>query len=93
MLLTCLHLGLKPIRVGPVLPAFITQVECGTCKTVKARCWPWAISILEELKLCGALNSENRTVGEKEFFIENLPVRIHLIIEMILVDRACNMGV
>ncbi len=25
VLLTCLHLGLKPIRVGPALPAFVTQ--------------------------------------------------------------------
>lgn len=25
VLLTCLHLGLKPIRIGPVLPAFITH--------------------------------------------------------------------
>jgi hydroxylamine reductase (hybrid-cluster protein) len=25
VLLTCLHLGLKPIRVGPVLPAFVTK--------------------------------------------------------------------
>jgi len=30
---------------------------------------------------------------EREFFIDNLPVRIHLIIEMILVDRPCVMGV
>jgi len=25
VLLTCLHLGLRPVRVGPVLPAFVTQ--------------------------------------------------------------------
>jgi len=25
VLLTCLHLGLKPIRIGPVLPAFVTK--------------------------------------------------------------------
>ena len=29
---------------------------------------------------------------EREFFIANLPVQIHLIIEMILVDRPCAMG-
>ena len=29
---------------------------------------------------------------EKEFFIKNLLVRIHLIMEMILVDRPCAMG-
>lgn len=25
VLLTCLHLGLKPVRVGPTLPAFVTE--------------------------------------------------------------------
>jgi len=30
---------------------------------------------------------------EREFFIDNLLVRIHLIIEMVLVDRPCAMGV
>jgi hypothetical protein len=29
--------------------------------------------------------------GEREFFIGNLVVRIHLIIEIILVDRPCEM--
>ena len=31
--------------------------------------------------------------AEREFLIDNLLVRIHLIIEMILVDRPCAMGV
>ena len=30
--------------------------------------------------------------SEREFFIDNLLVRIHSIIEMILVDRPCAMG-
>ena len=30
---------------------------------------------------------------EREFFIDNLLVRIQLIIEMILVDRRCAMGI
>jgi len=30
---------------------------------------------------------------QREFFIDNLMVRIHLIIVMILVDRPCAMGV
>ena len=30
---------------------------------------------------------------EKELFIDNLLVRVHLIIEMIAVDRPCAMGV
>jgi len=30
---------------------------------------------------------------DREFFIDNLLVRIHFIIEMILVDRPCTMGV
>ena len=29
---------------------------------------------------------------ERDFFIDNLLVRIHLIIEMILADRSCAMG-
>ena len=33
------------------------------------------------------------TVGEREFFIDNLMVRIHSIIVVILADRACAMGV
>ena len=32
-------------------------------------------------------------VREKEFFIDILLVRIHLIIEMITIDRPCAMGV
>ena len=31
-------------------------------------------------------------ITEREFFIDNLLVRIYLIIEMILVDRPCTMG-
>jgi len=30
---------------------------------------------------------------EREFFVDNLLVRIHLIIEIISVDRPCAMGV
>ena len=30
---------------------------------------------------------------QREFFIDNLLVRIHLIIEMVLVDWPCAMGV
>ena len=33
------------------------------------------------------------TCREREFFIDNLLVRIHLIIEMISVDRPCAMGI
>ena len=32
-------------------------------------------------------------ITQREFFIDNLLVRIHLIIEMILVDRPCAIGV
>ena len=39
------------------------------------------------------VRGERRRDGEREFFIDNLLVRIHLIIEMILVDRPCAMGV
>ena len=34
-----------------------------------------------------------QAASEREFFIDNLLVRIHLIVEMILVDRPCAMGV
>ena len=34
-----------------------------------------------------------RDTDERGFFIDNLPVRIHLTTEMILVDRPCAMGV
>ena len=37
--------------------------------------------------------SRNTGAEEREFFFGNLLVRIHLIIEMTLVDRSCAMGV
>ena len=37
----------------------------------------------------GVRVQEARTVLEREFFIDNLLVRIHLIIETSLVDRPC----
>ena len=36
---------------------------------------------------------EEEVRGEREFFIDNLLARIHLIIEKILVDRLCATGV
>jgi hypothetical protein len=39
------------------------------------------------------LSFSNRTSIEREFFIDNLLVRIHLIIEIILVDGHFTMGV
>jgi len=41
----------------------------------------------------GTGNSRRMHDEEREFFIDNLLVRIHLIIEIILVDRPCAMGV
>jgi len=38
-------------------------------------------------------HSVSATRMQREFFIDNLLVRIHLIIEMILVDRPCATGV
>ena len=35
---------------------------------------------------------QKHTLEERELFLENLHVRIHLTIEMILVDRTCAMG-
>ena len=39
------------------------------------------------------LRRQDQEGGEREFFIDNLLVRIHLIIEMILVDQPCAMEV
>jgi len=39
------------------------------------------------------LASRSPGTAHREFFIDNLLFRIHLIIEMILVDRPCVMGV
>ena len=36
---------------------------------------------------------EEEREQEREFFIDNLLVQIHFIIEMILVDRPCAMGI
>ena len=35
--------------------------------------------------------SQRERRGERKFFVENLLVRIHLVNEMILVDRPCGM--
>ena len=45
------------------------------------------VSLEEHLKFMQLLH--DRLQREREFFIDNLLVRIHLIIEMILVDRPC----
>ena len=41
----------------------------------------------------GSCEASSPAHTEREIFIDNLLVRIHLIIEMILVDRPCAMGV
>ena len=45
------------------------------------------------IDLWGSLISRFESNREREFFIVNLLVRLHLIVEMILVDRPCAMGV
>ena len=45
------------------------------------------------LAVSSRLNLRGPSRLEREFFIENLVVRIHFIVEMILVDRPCAMGV
>ena len=37
--------------------------------------------------------SREQVEAEREFFIDNLLVRIHFIIKMILIDRPCAIGV
>ena len=49
--------------------------------------WTWSAMMSE------MMNRENDLPAEREFFIDNLQVRIHSIIEMVLVDRPCAMGV
>jgi hypothetical protein len=43
--------------------------------------------------LCALLPRLTLILDERELFIDNLLARIHSIIEMILVDRPCTMGV
>jgi len=40
-----------------------------------------------------AMEADTISKEQREFFIDNLLVRIHLIMEMVLVDRPCAMGV
>ena len=49
--------------------------------------------LVGEVPLYGVSGLSRWTSREREFFIDNLLVRIHLIIEMMLVDRPCTMGV
>ena len=66
--------------------------ELGTCKTVKAIFWPWLSGKSpRNFKdfwtlsfFCSAAGGQqSKDGGEREFFIDNLLVRIHFIIEMI----------
>ena len=56
----------------------------------------WPFMLLQRLAE-DSLNISACTCGsrkqEKELFVDNLLVRIHLIIEIILEDRPCAMGV
>ena len=55
--------------------------------------------LMSEVPLYATFNPDHlharlrRHGPHREFFIDNLLFRIHLIIEMILVDRPCAMGV
>ena len=53
----------------------------------RARC-PWSLSAGQDAGKLG-----RRGAVERELFNDNLLVRIPLIVEMILVDRPCAMGV
>ena len=50
--------------------------------------WRGWIDEMPRSSSCARMHLER----EKEFFADNLLVRIHLIIEMILEDRPCAMG-
>jgi len=49
--------------------------------------------LYQEFRSIGKTSSTMGYAREREFFIDKLLVRIHLIIEMILVDRPCALGV
>ena len=70
--------------------------KLGTNELVKARFGPRLETFSVQKSLNGfemfPLRAENAGAG-REFFIDNPLVRIHLIIEMILVDRPCAVGV
>ena len=60
----------------------------------------WGVGFLADLlvghggnQLLSVLRPNLRGGKEREFFVDDLMVRIHLIIVMILVDRPCAMGV
>ena len=44
---------------------------------------------IEETTFASQLNASLTCFAERDFFIDNLLVQIHSIIEMILVDRPC----
>ena len=48
---------------------------------------------LKQVMIRGAWHSSRSQVREREIFVDNLLVRVHMIIEMILVDRPCATGV
>ena len=50
------------------------------------------LTVEEEARAEAPDHGRRHCPPEKEFFIDNLLVRIHLIIDMILVDRPCAMG-
>jgi len=60
-----------------------------TCEEQSAK--PSSNSALETLNTSNDVRTWHP--AEREIFIDNLLVRVHLIIEMILVDRPCSMGV
>ena len=62
------------------LKLLIDEVSCG-------------FDLLAPLGGVMAIYATEVPLREKEFFIDNLLVRIHFIVEIILVDRPCALGV
>ena len=77
-------------RHGPIVGSYGVAVSYkrGTPVLTYSRVFP-----LEQELAIGDGRDPAACCTEREFFIDNLMVRIHLIIVMILVDRPCAMGV
>ena len=76
-----------PIYLQDTDPSGLLDSVVKRCKTDEAEFQEHLAAILCNVSVCPPPHRD------REFFIDKPLVRIHLIIEMILVDRPCAMGV